>query len=33
LTLLAASREESSIDCLFILCWLTPPQAAGNALA
>ena len=33
LILLAASREESSIDSLFILCSLTPPQAAGNALA
>jgi deoxyribodipyrimidine photo-lyase len=37
LILLAASREEpsarrsqSSIDSLFILCSLTPPQAAGN---
>ena len=33
LILLAASREESSIDCLFLLRSLTPPQAAGNALA
>ena len=40
LTLLAASREEplvrrsqSSIHKLSQLCSLTPPQAAGNALA
>jgi len=33
LILLAASREESSIQKLSQLCSLTPPQAAGNALA